>query len=178
MQSKASTPEEYFEQLPEDRKEAMLKLRKEIIKNIPSGFQERMSYGMVGYVVPHSVFPKGYHCDPKLPLPFANIASQKNHIAFYHMGLYGSPKLLEWFVKEYPKHTDAKLDMGKGCVRFKKPEKIPFKLMGELMGKMTVKDWTTLYEENLERSRGTGPEKRAVKKQAVKKTVKKAVKKK
>jgi len=145
MQSKAATPEEYIAQLPDDRKEAITKLRKEILNNLPKGFEERMSYGMVGYVIPHSLFPAGYHCDPKLPLPFANIASQKNHISFYHMGIYADPELLKWFTDEYPKHTDAKLDMGKGCVRFKKPEKIPFKLFGELMKKMTAKQWMDTY---------------------------------
>lgn len=146
MQIKADTPEEYVAQLPEDRQEAINKLRKEVIKNLPKGFQERTGYGMLGYVVPHSIYPDGYHCDPKQPLPFAGMASQKNFIVFYHMGIYSSPKLLEWFLKEYPKHTDAKLDMGKSCIRFKKPEKIPYKLIGELMSKFTVKDWIECYE--------------------------------
>ncbi|MCE3278891.1 MAG: hypothetical protein K0S44_1082 [Bacteroidetes bacterium] len=146
MRSEAATPEQYIAELPDDRREAMSKLRKEIIKNIPSGFQERMGYGMMGYCVPHSIYPNGYHCDPKQPLPFAGLASQKNFIAFYHMGIYSDPKLLDWFVKEYPKHTDAKLDMGKSCIRFKNPEKIPFKLFGELMSKITVKDWIKMYE--------------------------------
>lgn len=146
MRSEATTPEQYIAELQDDRRDAMSKLRKEIIKNIPSGFQERMGYGMMGYCVPHSIYPNGYHCDPKQPLPFAGMASQKNFIAFYHMGIYANPKLLDWFVKEYPKHTDAKLDMGKSCIRFKNPEKIPFKLFGELMSKMTVKDWVSTYE--------------------------------
>ena len=136
MQSKATTPDEYIAELPADRKEAMTKLRKEVLKNLPKGFKETMGYGMMGYVVPHSLYPTGYHCKPTDPLPFAGFASQKNFIAFYHMGIYADPKLLKWFVTEYPKHTDAKLDMGKSCIRFKKPEKIPFKLFGELMGKI------------------------------------------
>jgi hypothetical protein len=107
-----------------------------------------MNYGMIGYCVPHSIYPKGYHCKPEQPLPFAFIASQKNFIAFHHMGLYGSPELLKWFVTEYPKHSTAKLDMGKGCVRFKKMDMIPFKLIGELMKKISVKDWINLYEKN------------------------------
>lgn len=147
MQSKAVTPDEYIAHLPEDRKEAITKLRREVLKNIPKGFREQMGYGMIGYVVPHSVYPAGYHVTPQLPLPFANIASQKNHIAFYHMGIYGSPELLEWFLAEYPKHTTAKLDMGKGCIRFKKPEAIPYKLLGELMKKITVKEWIAMYEK-------------------------------
>jgi hypothetical protein len=153
MQIKADTPEEYLSRIPEERKEAINKLRNEVLKNIPSGFQEQTGYGMLGYVVPHSIYPNGYHCDPKLPLPFAGLASQKNFIAFYHMGIYSNPKLYEWFVKEYPKHTDAKLDMGKSCIRFKKPEKIPFKLIGELMSKMTVKDWIGCYESVLKQSK-------------------------
>ncbi|MCX6294966.1 MAG: DUF1801 domain-containing protein [Bacteroidetes bacterium] len=146
MKTTASSPDEYVSQLPAERKDAILKLRKEILENLPKGFEERMSYGMIGYVVPHSLYPKGYHCDPKLPLPFANIANQKNFIAIYHMGIYADPKLLNWFITEYPKHTDAKLDMGKSCIRFKKPEQIPFKLFGELIRKMTVKEWIEKFE--------------------------------
>jgi len=146
MKSTATTPDKYIAEMPDDRKEAMTKLRKEILKNLPKGFEERMSYGMIGYVVPHSIYPDGYHCDPKLPLGFVNIANQKNFIAFYHMGIYANPELLKWFTTEYPKHTDAKLDMGKSCIRFKNPEKIPFKLFGELMKKVTVKDWIGWYE--------------------------------
>jgi uncharacterized protein YdhG (YjbR/CyaY superfamily) len=146
MQSKAGSVDEYMQQLPEDRKEAIQKLRNAITKNIPKGFEETMSYGMIGYVIPHALYPKGYHCDPKLPLPFLNIASQKNFIALYHMGIYSDAKLLEWFTSEFPKHTKAKLDMGKSCIRFKKPELIPFELIGELATKMTVKNWIEQYE--------------------------------
>ncbi|MEP7106429.1 MAG: DUF1801 domain-containing protein [Ferruginibacter sp.] len=151
MQSKASSIEQYLKELPPDRQEAMIKLRKEILKNLPKGFREEMNYGTIGYVVPHTLYPKGYHCDPKLPLPFMSIASQKNFIAVYHMGMYGDKNLLEWFVKEYAKNTTAKPDMGKSCVRFKKPATIPNKLIGELAGKMTVADWINKYEENLKR---------------------------
>ncbi len=171
MQSKATTPEQYMAELPEDRKEAIGKLRKEIIKNLPSGFQETMGYGILGYVVPHSLYPNGYHCKPTDPLPFAGFASQKNFIAFYHMGIYLDPKLLDWFVKEYPKHTDAKLDMGKSCIRFKKSEQIPFKLFGELMSKMTVRDWIGKYESVLNTS--SAKKKPATKKIAAKKSAKK-----
>ncbi len=148
MQSPAKTVEEYMEQLPADRKSAMAELRKNIKKNLPKGFSEVMSYGMIGYVIPHSLYPDGYHCDPKLPLPFMNIASQKNFIAVYHMGVYADPKLLKWFTTEYPKHVKSKLDMGKSCMRFKKPEQIPFKLIAELSTKMTPKDWIAVYEKN------------------------------
>lgn len=155
MQIKADSPEDYLSKLPEDRKESIGKLRNEVLKNLPRGFQECINYGMLGYVVPHSIFPNGYHCDPKLPLPFAGMASQKNFVAFYHMGIYANSKLLEWFVKEYPKHTDAKLDMGKSCIRFKKPEQIPYKLMGELMSKMTVKNWIDCYEAEFSKSKSS-----------------------
>lgn len=148
MTSTAATPDEYIDSLPEDRKAAMSELRKVIIKNIPKGFHEEMSYGMIGYVVPHSIYPAGYHCTPKLPLPFLSIASQKNFIAVYNMGMYADEKILNWFVSEFPKHTTAKLDMGKSCIRFKKPEQIPYKLIGELASKMTVKDWIEVYEKN------------------------------
>ncbi len=151
MQSKAATPDEYIESLPEDRKKAIVELRKEILKNLSKGFSEEMSYGGLGYVVPHSVYPSGYHCDPKLPLPFMGLASQKNFIGFYHMGIYADKKLFSWFVKEYSRHSKAKLDMGKSCIRFKKPDQIPFKLIGELVGKMSAADWIEMYEKNLKR---------------------------
>lgn len=152
MQSKSSTVEAYLLEIPEERAEYFNKLRNVIIKNIPKGFEETMSYGMIGYVVPHKLYPAGYHCDPKLPLPFVSIVSQKNFIALYHMGIYANPKLLEWFVSEYPKHCKTKLDMGKSCIRFKKMDDIPHKLIGELMQKITVKDWITLYETNFKSS--------------------------
>jgi len=146
MQSDAKTPEAYIESLPEDRKEVISKLRAVLLKNLPKGFEETMNYGMLGYVVPHSTYPDGYHCDPKQPLPFINLASQKNHIGFYHMGIYSDPKLLDWFTKEYPKHASNKLDMGKSCIRFKNPSKIPYDLLGELASKMTVTQWIHQYE--------------------------------
>ena len=149
MQSKSSTVEEYLNELPADRKEAVNKLRKEILKNLPAGFKEEMNYGMIGYVVPHSLYPPGYHCDNKLPLPFMNIASQKNFIAVYHMGVYADKDLLEWFVNEYAKVAVAKLDMGKSCIRFKKPEDIPIELIGELAQKITPQQWINLYESVL-----------------------------
>jgi uncharacterized protein YdhG (YjbR/CyaY superfamily) len=146
MQSQAKTIEDYLNELPAERQEAMKKLRNVILKHLPKGFKEQMSYGMIGYVVPHSIYPPGYHCDPKLPLGFMNIASQKNFIAVYHMGIYASKPLLDWFTKEYAKQVTTKLDMGKSCIRFKKPELIPFKLIGELAGKLTVADWISMYE--------------------------------
>jgi hypothetical protein len=147
MQSKAATPEEYIESLPDEKKEAMVKLRSVIKKNLPKGFAEVMNYGMLGYVVPHSKFPAGYHCDPKQPLPFLSIAAQKNFVAVYHMGIYADQKILKWFTGEFPKHSKSKLDMGKSCIRFKKPDQIPFKLIGELASKMTPDDWIKVYEK-------------------------------
>ena len=151
MQSKAITPDQYMEELPEDRKQAMKELRKEIKKNIPKGFKESMGYGMMGWAVPHSIYPAGYHCTPEDPLPFLGVASQKNFIAVYHMGVYASPELLKWFTSEYPKYSKTKLDMGKSCIRFKKMDQIPFKLIGELASKMTVQEWIDLYEEKLKK---------------------------
>ena len=151
MQIKAKNPEEYIAQIPEERIPYFKKLRQIILDNIPEGFEEQMNYGMIGYVVPKSIYPNGYHCDTTLPLPFANIANQKNFIALYHMGIYANPEILDWFVSEYPKHSKRKLDMGKSCVRFKKAEEIPFDLVAELMQKMTVKEWVTLYEKNTNR---------------------------
>ena len=148
MQSSVKTPEQYLLELPEERKEAMSKLRTIILGNLPKDFQETMSYGMIGYVVPHSIYPDGYHCDPKLPLPFMSIASQKNFVALYHMGIYANNELLNWFVNEYPKHCKSKLDMGKSCIRFKKMAQIPFDLIAELMQKISVKEWISCYESN------------------------------
>jgi len=148
MTSKAATPEQYINELPAERKESITKLRETILKNLPKGFKEVMSYGMLGYVVPHEIYPGGYHCDPKLPLPFINIASQKNFIALYHMGIYSNAELLKWFTAEYPKHSQSKLDMGKGCIRFKKPDQIPYKLIADLIKKISVKDWIKTYETN------------------------------
>lgn len=151
MQIKADTPDEYIAQLPEDRKPVVEKLRRVILDNLPKGFKEEINYGMIGYVVPHSIYPKGYHVTPELPLPFINIASQKNFIAVYHMGIYANPKLLDWFTAEYPKHCNLKLDMGKSCIRFKKPDQIPFDLIGELVSKVSVDEWIENYEANINR---------------------------
>lgn len=151
MQYFVDTPEQYMDAIPEDRKDAMNKLRDVIIKNLPKGFHEQINYGMLGWVVPHSAYPAGYHCDPKLPLPFLAIASQKNFIAVYDMGLYADKEIFDWFVAEFPNHSKYKLDMGKGCIRFKKPDAIPFELIGQLVAKMTPEQWITLYESNLKR---------------------------
>jgi len=151
MKIEANSPDEYISKLPEERQEPMQKLREAILKNIPEGFEETMSYGMIGYVVPHGIYPAGYHVDPKLPLPFINIASQKNYIALYHSGVYAKPSIHNWFVGEYPKHCKTKPDMGKSCIRFKKIDQIPFELIGKLATKLTPKQWIELYEEKISR---------------------------
>ncbi len=153
MQSKAQTPAEYIADLPEDKKPAIEALRKAMLKNLPKGFSEEMNYGMIGYVVPHKLYSAGYHCDPKLPLPFMNLAAQKNFIAVYHMGLFADKKLLAWFQKRYAEDCKFKLDMGKSCIRFKNLDQIPYSLIGELAGKMTVQDWISLYEKEVKTPR-------------------------
>ena len=141
--------QQYIEQLDGQRKPEFLELRKVIAENLPIGFEECISYGMIGYVVPHSIYPAGYHCTPKLPLPFLNLVMRKDIITFYHMGLYSDEKLLNWFKDEYSKFTKLKLDMGKSCVRFKKSSVIPYSLIGELMQKVSVDEWISRYEEKL-----------------------------
>jgi uncharacterized protein YdhG (YjbR/CyaY superfamily) len=152
MMYKATSPEEYISQLPPDRKEAIERLRKTINENLPKGFQETMGSGMITYVVPHNIYPQGYHVNPAEPLPFIGIASQKNYIAFYHMGIYIYPHILSWFQDEYPKYVKTKLDMGKSCIRFKKVENIPYELIAELCRKITVEDYCKIYELELKKS--------------------------
>ena len=149
MQYDANTVDEYINQLPEERKEVLTKLRAVINKNLPKGFVEQINYKMPGYVVPHSMYPGGYHCSPELPLPFMNIASQKNFVALYHSGIYADKELLDWFMGEYPKYVQTKLDMGKSCIRFKKMETIPHDLIAELCQKMTPQAWIAVYEKNI-----------------------------
>lgn len=151
MQYKVNTPDEYIESIPEERRAPIEKLRAVINENLPSGFEECISYGMIGWVVPHSIYPAGYHCDPKLPLPFLSIASQKNFIGFYHMGIYADHQLTQWFQEEYAKVVPTKLDMGKSCIRLKKPEHIPYDLIGELCTLITPEKWIEVYEGNLKR---------------------------
>lgn len=139
-------PDDYIRALPDERKQALTTLREVIGSNLPKGFLETISYGMIAYVVPHHLYPKGYHCDVKQALPFINLASQKQHIAIYHMGLYANTKLYNWFIAEYKKYSSKKPDMGKSCIRFKKPEHIPYALIAELCKKMTVEDWIQCYE--------------------------------
>jgi uncharacterized protein YdhG (YjbR/CyaY superfamily) len=146
MKVESATIEEYISKLPVERKDAFVQLFDTVAEHIPEGFEPVMSYGMVGFVVPHSIYPEGYHCNTKLPLPFINLANQKNFVALYHMGLYASPKLMKWFVSAYAETVSTKLDMGKSCIRFKRPDQIPFELIGQLVGKLTTQDWIDLYE--------------------------------
>jgi len=151
MSDVGTTVEGYIKQVPEDRRAAFEQLRQAILNHLPKGFVETISYGMIGYVVPHTTYPAGYHCSPKLPLPFINLANQKNFIALYHMGIYADPELLDWFVTAYPSHSKTKLDMGKSCLRFKKMDQIPFDLIGQLCQKMSPQDWIARYEANYKR---------------------------
>jgi Domain of unknown function (DU1801) len=147
MSSNAELPQDYIDALPDDRKQAILAIREALLTHLPKGYEEVMSYGMLGYVVPHALYPSGYHCNTKLPLPFISLGSQKNFIALHHMGIYANPTLLEWFTTEYAKRCKTKLDMGKGCMRFKKMGDIPFELIGELASKMSVETWISVYEK-------------------------------
>ena len=151
MKAAGNTVKEILINLPEDRAETFNKLHDVIVQNLPEGFEAAISYGGLGYVVPHSIYPAGYHCKPSEPLPFAGIASQKHSINLYHMGIYSDPELLEWFVTEYHRHCKQKLDMGKSCIRFKKLNDIPYELIGELMKKMSVKEWINIYETKLKK---------------------------
>lgn len=148
MTSTAKTADEYLSSLPADRQEVIAALRTAILQNLPKGFQETMSYGMITYVVPHERYPAGYHCDPKQALPFISLASQKNHIAYYHMGIYSDPDLYNWYLDAYTKRTGKKPDMGKSCLRFTPKSAIPFDLLGELTSKVTVDEWISKYEAN------------------------------
>ena len=148
MQSKATSPQQYLDELPEERKESIQKLRQQILENLPEGMEETMNYGMLGYVVPHSVYPDGYHCTPELPLPFMNLASQKNFVAVYSMSIYAKKEILDWFTSEYAKRCKYKLDMGKSCIRFKRMNDIPYELIGELTAKISTDEWIRLYEDS------------------------------
>lgn len=150
MQSKATTIDQYISELPEDRKDIILQLVETIRENIPEGFGEGMSYGMPAWFVPHSIYPNGYHCDPRQPVPFLSIASQKSHISFYHMALYEGT-LLNWFLEEWGKTSSRKPDLGKSCLRFKKAADIPYELLGRLISRISVTSWINTYEKNLKR---------------------------
>jgi hypothetical protein len=151
MKVQADSPKEYIDQLAEDRKKVISRLRDTLLQNLPEGFEEQMTYGMIGYVVPHELYPAGYHCDPKQPLPFLSLASQKNFVALYHSGIYADPELHDWFVNQHPNHCKHQLDMGKSCIRFKHMQDIPYDLIGELVQKLSVEEWVELYERRVKR---------------------------
>lgn len=146
VQSTAKTVSGYLAELTPERRTAISAMRRVIKQNLPKGFVEEMGYGMIGYVVPHSLYPGGYHCNPKQPLPFMGLASQKNYLALYHMGIYASEPLLDWFRKEYKK-TGKKLNMGKGCIRFVNLAAVPLDLIGQLAKKITVKQYIAQYSK-------------------------------
>jgi len=146
MQIFAQSPEDYIDQLPEDRRAPMSRLRQVILDNLPEGYAEVMQYGMIGYVVPLNLYPAGYLANPEQPLPFLGLASQKNHIALYHMALYASPELSSWFAGEYARRVKGKMDMGKSCLRLKKMAEIPYDLIGELCRKISVAEYIALIE--------------------------------
>ena len=146
MTSKAKSVAEYIKSLPVKRRAAISAVRKVILDNLPEGFEECMNYGMIGYVIPHRIYPAGYHCDPKQPMPYAGLASQKNHLAIYAMSVYGDNDTEKWFRKAWSA-TGKKLDMGKCCIRFKKLEDIPLDVIGKLMARVSVKDWTAVAEQ-------------------------------
>ncbi len=154
MQSQAATVDAYLAELPDDRRAAVQALLDTFSRHLPKGFELRMNYGMPAYVVPHGLYPAGYHCEPALPLPFLSVASQKNNLAVYHMGLCADPALLAWFTAAHAKASAKKLDMGKSCIRYKKAEDMPLALLGELAKKMTPKAWIALYEAELKPKKG------------------------
>ncbi|WP_027387855.1 DUF1801 domain-containing protein [Chryseobacterium gregarium] len=151
MQIEAVSIEDYISKVPEERQEVFRKIFNTVNGHLPDGFSQNISYGMIGWDVPLERYPAGYHCTPGSPLPFMSLASQKNFIALYHMGLYAKPELLNWFTGEFPKYSKRKLDMGKSCIRFKKMDDIPFELLGELSGKMNVEEWIEIYESNFKK---------------------------
>ncbi len=159
MKSSAQTVDEYVRSLPPDRREAISAVRDVILANLPKGYEERMSYGMIGYVVPHSIYPAGYHCDPKLPLPYASLGSQKNHMALYLMSVYGDQATEQWFRKAW-QAAGKKLDMGKSCVRFKKLGDVSLEVIGQVIARVPVEKYIARIEEVM----GKNPNKTAKRK--------------
>jgi hypothetical protein len=176
MQSPATSVEQYLRELPDDRREAIEAVRDVILANLPTGYEEGMQYGMIGYYVPHSVYPKGYHCDPKQPLPFASLASQKNHMALYLMCIYGDPAHAAWFEKAWKK-TGRKLDMGKSCVRFRRLEDVPLEVIGQAVKRVPVTKYVASYESTLASPRKGRPKAKATSEKMATSTAKKGRKK-
>ncbi|GAB4384285.1 MAG: hypothetical protein Kow0022_06380 [Phycisphaerales bacterium] len=155
MQSRATTVEEYLEGLCEDRRRAISAVRDVIRANLGRGYEEGMQYGMIGYFVPHRVYPPGYHCDPRQPLPFVGLASQRNHMAIYLFCIYASEEDRQWFIEAWTA-SGRKLDMGKGCVRFRRLEDVPLEVVGEAIRRVPVERLVAVYEENLRRPASDG----------------------
>ena len=178
MQSKAKTVTQYLKELPADRRKAIQAVRTVVLKNLPDGYEEGMQYGMIGYYVPHRLYPAGYHCDPSQPLPYAHLASQKNHMAIYLFGMYSDPDIVDWFVEEYKK-SGKKLDMGKSCVRFKKLDDLPLEIVGKVIKKISVKKMIATYEASIDPKKLEAAKKKAAAKKsaAKKKATKKPAKK-
>jgi Domain of unknown function (DU1801) len=151
MNTESNVVEQYLENVQSTHKESIIKLRSVILKNLPVGFEETIGYGMIGYVVPKSIYADGYHCNPKLPLPYINLASQKNYISLHHIGLYACPEVFEWFLLEINNFSKKDLEMGKGCIKFKNLDKIPFDLIGKLIAKISVKEWIKMYEDKIKK---------------------------
>ena len=145
MATKPASPKAYLDSLPDDRRKAIAAVRATIRKNLPKGYAEGIQYGMLGYFVPHSVYPDGYHTDPSQPLPFISVASQKNHMALYLFCIYVDPKVQQRFVKEW-KASGCKLDMGKSCVRFKSIDDVPLDVLGKTVSRIPVKTFVKAYE--------------------------------
>ncbi len=141
--------EDYFQNVPLERQQALREIWHLLETHLPEGFEPTIQYNMPSFVVPHQIYPAGYHCNPKDALPFISVASQKNFISLYHMGLYAEPALYDWFIQEYPKYSKYKLDMGKSCIRFKRMDDIPFELLASLFTKMSVEDWIQNYTSKL-----------------------------
>jgi len=158
MQSKATTVEQYLAELPEDRRAALQAVRQVILKNLDKDYEEGMGYGMMGYFVPHRMFPAGYHCDPKQPLPFAGLASQKNYMSVYLMCTYGESGEEKWFRAAWAK-TGKKLDMGKSCIRFKKLEDLALDVIGEAIRRVPAKAYIEHYQSVMQKtsSRSAAP---------------------
>ena len=173
MQSKAATVEQYLKELPAERRQAINEVRAVILKNLDKNYEEGMQYGMIGYFVPHKLYPAGYHCDPKQPLPFACLASQKNYMSLYMMSEYRPGD--DWFKKAWEK-TGKKLDMGKSCIRFKRVEDLALNVIGEAIRRMPAKKWIEVYESFIKGSRmhSSAKKKAAKKKTAKEKVAKKA----
>jgi len=173
MQSKAATVAEYLASLPEDRRKEIQTVREVILENLDGDYEEGMTYGMIGYYVPHSVYPAGYHCDPKMPLPFANLASQKNHMAVYLMCVYGHAGERARFEKAW-KAAGKKLDAGKACIRFKSADDLALDVLGDTVKRMPAKTYISHIEKVFAKNRAERVKEKAGGKKVAKRAKKKA----